>query len=157
MPLSSVMPRSEDDGVVGVLSQLASDGLTTVLVEYADIFVDNPQAIRDPGQRTDDSDLICPQTTLNVTEAHHVDASHSTFIDIQGNQTNVFSKTTNTYINTRACSLVQRLLLVRHHIDAPILQTTDAKRFFSGCVLRSRLRVSKRPSGNGLRKPACGS
>ena len=63
------------------------------------------QAIGDPGQRTDHGDLIYgsrPQTTLNVTEAHHVDASNSTFI--QGNQTNVFSKTTNTvtYINTRA-------------------------------------------------------
>ena len=101
MSLSSVRPRSEDDKVVGtsdVLSQLVSDGLTT-LAEYANTVVDNSQAIRDPGQRTDDSDLICPQTTLNVREAHHVDASHSTFIDIQGNQTNVFAKT---YINTRA-------------------------------------------------------
>jgi hypothetical protein len=35
-------------------------------------------------------------TTLNLTEACHIDASHSTFI--QGGQTNVFSKTSNTYI-----------------------------------------------------------
>ena len=37
MPLSSVIPGSEDDRVVGtsdVLSQLASYGLTTVLAEY---------------------------------------------------------------------------------------------------------------------------
>ena len=79
------------------------------------------QAIGDSGQRTDDGDLICggrPHTTLNVTEAHHVDASNSTFI--QGGQTNVFSKTTNTvtYINTRASSLFHRLELVHHHIDA---------------------------------------
>ena len=62
--------------------------------------IDNLQAIGDPGQRTGDVDLIRPQTTLNITEAHHVDASHGTFI--QGSQTNVFSKTTNTYIYTRA-------------------------------------------------------
>ena len=119
MPLSSVTPRSEDDEAVGtsdVLSRLASDRLTTVLVEDADTVVHNAQAIRDPSQRTDDGDLIYPQTTLNVTEAHNFDASHSTFI--QGNQTNVFSKTTNTYINTRAWSLFRRLKLVCHHIDA---------------------------------------
>ena len=85
MSLSSVMPRSED-GSSDVLSELVSDGLTTVVADYADTVVDNPQAIRDPGRRADDSGLVCPQTTLNVGEAHHVDASHSTFI--QGNQTN---------------------------------------------------------------------
>jgi hypothetical protein len=37
------------------------------------------------------------QTNLNVT-ANHVDASHSTFMDFQGGQTNVFSNTNNTYI-----------------------------------------------------------
>jgi len=103
LPLSSVRPRSGDDEVVGssdVLSQLASDGLTTILAEYADKVVDNSQAIRDPGQPTDDGDLICPQIALTVTEAHNFDARHGTFI--QGGQTNVFSKTTNTYINTRA-------------------------------------------------------
>ena len=103
----SVRPRSEDDGTVGstdVISQLASDGLATVLVEYADTVVDNLQAIGDPGRLTD-GDLICgarPQTSLDVTEAPQVVASHSTLNFIQGGQTNVFSKTTNTYINTRA-------------------------------------------------------
>ena len=68
----------------------------------ADTVVDNSQAIKDPGQRTDDSDLICPQIALTVTEAHSFDARHSNFNFIEGGQTNIFSKTTNTYINIRA-------------------------------------------------------
>jgi len=99
MPLSSVRPRSEDDGTVGtndVPSQLASDGLATVLAEYADTVADNLQMIADPGRRTDDGDLICPQIALNVTEAHNFDARHGNFNFIHGGQTNVFSKTTNT-------------------------------------------------------------
>ena len=34
---------------------------------------------------------------LNIT-ANHVDASHSTFMEFQGGQTNTFSNTSNTYI-----------------------------------------------------------
>ena len=82
------------------------------------------QAIGDPSQRTDDGDLIRggrPQTTLNVAEAHHVDASHGTFI--QGDQTNVtvFSKTTTTFVDTRASPLSQVLKLVHHHIHGPMI------------------------------------
>ena len=107
MPLSSVRPGSEDDGTVGTNdapSQLASDGLATVLAEYADTVADNLQVIADPGQQTDDDGLICPQIALNVTEVHNFDARHGNFNFIHGGQTNVFSKTTNTvtYINARA-------------------------------------------------------
>ena len=103
-PPSRVRPRFEDNGAgtTDVLSQPASDGLPTVHADYVDTVVDNVQVIGDLGRPTDDGDLICggrPRTTLNVTEAHHVDASNSTFI-----QGNVFSQTTNTvtYINTGA-------------------------------------------------------
>ena len=52
----------------------------------------------DEGDNHDSISYGFRQTALNVVEAHLVDASHSNFMQFQGGQTNVFSKTSNTYI-----------------------------------------------------------